>query len=666
MAVSSQEILMNKWILSALVFSITACAPVTAGQVLTGPDGKLTFTIDARNLSGEADYPRGRRLYYKVEIDNEQVIPFSPLGLILKDRNLYWDMKFVSKGEVRKIDKTYSLVQGKRRKQRDTCNEQVFTYANPQGMKLDIVARVYADGVAFRYRVPGRSSGKFTLASVYTGFRIPMEAKAWLLPYDEPTKWTPSYENYYTNGSKIGRPSPTSPGWCFPALFHIRGKYWVLLHEAGLDEGFCGMHLNNNCGAGVYRTTFPHPGEGEAEGRVLPSSALPWTMPWRVIIMSRTPAAIVESGMITNLNPPCAIGDTSWIKPGRVSWEWWKHQVRVRDYELNKTYIDFAADMGWEYCLIDANWNEMKGGDVRDLVKYAATKKVGIILWYNSGGPHNQVTEQPRGRLLDPRIRRDEFTRLNQWGVKAVKVDFFHTDKQFIMNQYLGILRDAAEHKLLVDFHGCTVTRGWSRTWPNLMTMEAVKGEECYGFDPAYPDKAPWYNVILAFTRNAVGAVDYTPVAFSDQKYPRKTSNAHELALAVVYQSGLLHFADEPKSYRSQPDYVRDFMGRVPAQFEDMKFLDGYPGQYVIIARRAKGEQWFVGGISGMKTEKEIELSLDFMGKGDYNLREINDGEKPRSFSTRTKRVRARDKYSVKMGPNGGFVLHIRPPVRIR
>ena len=237
----------------------------------------------------------------------------------------------------------------------------------------------------------------------------------------------------------------------------------------------------------VYRIQFPDPNEGNGVGAIgaTHASSLPWVMPWRVVILGRSLGTIVESTLVTDLSAPCAVKDTSWIKPGRASWSWLSDHDSPQDCTKLKAFVDLAAQMGWEYSLVDANWNIMKNGTIHDLIAYARSKGVGLLLWYNSGGPHNSVTEQPRGTMDIRDVRRFEFERLKQWGIKGVKIDFFQSDKQDIMQLYLDILKDAADYQLMVYFHGCTLPRGWERTYPNLMTMEAVRGAECYSFDQA-------------------------------------------------------------------------------------------------------------------------------------------------------------------------------------
>ena len=405
---------------------------------------------------------------------------------------------------------------------------------------------------------------------------------------------------------------------------------------------------------------LPDPDEGAEQGSIFPESKLPWTMPWRVFLISDRLGDLVESTLVNDLNPPNRIEDISWIQPGRVAWSWWSDHDSPRDFDKQARFIDLAAEMGWEYYLVDANWTLMDGGDVRQLTEYAKKKNVGILLWYNSGGEHNTVTEKPRGCMKLRDVRRFEFEMLKRWGVKGVKVDFFQSDKQNIMQQYLDILQDAADFQMLVNFHGCTAPRGWSRTWPNLVSTEAVKGEECYSFDGKYPQIAPKYNSIIPFTRCVVGPTDLTPCAFSDNVYPHLTTSAHELALSVVMECGLVHFADSVESYRALPEAPRQFLSRVPAAWDDTRWLDGYPGKFAAIARRS-GDQWFLGAINGQEKPLDVKLTADFLSAGKYQVQLIGDGKDARSFGERQFEITADDSIRLSMRPFGGAAIHFSP-----
>jgi hypothetical protein len=299
----------------------------------------------------------------------------------------------------------------------------------------------------------------------------------------------------------------------------------------------------------------------------------------------------------------------------------------------------------------------MKNGNIEKLADYASKKNVGLLLWYNSGGKHNIVTEQPRDLMDNREIRRKEFQRIHELGIKGVKVDFFQSDKADIIRQYIEILEDAAEFRILVNFHGCTLPRGWSRTYPNLVSTEAVRGAESYLFDKLFPEKAPLHLTILPFTRGVVGPTDYTPCGFTDRTYPHLTSNGFELALPVIIESGITHYADTPSVYSNMPEYVINLLKEIPVLWDEMKFLDGYPGQYVVLARRS-GDKWFVAGINGQNKEQIVKIDLSrFTQKG--TLRIITDGAEDRTF-TELEFPSSDGICEINLKPLGGFTGVIR------
>jgi hypothetical protein len=318
-----------------------------------------------------------------------------------------------------------------------------------------------------------------------------------------------------------------------------------------------------------------------------------------------------------------------------------------------------AAEMGWEYSLVDANWDLMTGGNVEQLTKYAAAKNVGILMWYNTGGPHNEVTERPRDIMSDPVKRKEEFQKLASWGVKGVKVDFFQSDKPAIIKQYFDILKDAADNKIMVNFHGCTLPRGWNRTWPNLVSMEAVRGAESYAFDEKYPEMAKWHNTILPFTRNVVGSMDYTPVTFSNQRYPHITTFGHELALSVVFESGIQHFASNCESYLSLPDAPKNFLKTVPAAWDETILLAGYPGKDCVIARKS-GDIWYLGGINGTGEKQVWEIDLSRLPQKEWAATLITDGATEKEFNASEISLTTGEKLKVEVLPYGGFVATLK------
>ncbi|MFV0268385.1 MAG: glycoside hydrolase family 97 catalytic domain-containing protein, partial [Draconibacterium sp.] len=351
-----------------------------------------------------------------------------------------------------------------------------------------------------------------------------------------------------------------------------------------------------------------------------------------------------------------------WIQSGRASWAWWSGYLdNTNDTpEKLKKYIDFAHDMSWEYSLIDAGWDYRKGFDLKEMADYAKKRDVKLLIWYNSGGPINKVDARPRDKMFDPDIRREEMKRISELGISGIKIDFFCSDKQDFMKLYNDILKDAAEFKLLVNFHGCTVPRGWSRTYPNLIGMESVIGEEGYIYHSHYENGAPLHCTILPFTRNVVGPMDYTPVAFSVQQVPHRTSYGFELALSVVFETGITHFADQVEMYKKQPEGVLQFLKDVPSAWNETKFLLGYPGRDVVVARENDND-WYVGGINGEDKTKEMSVDFSFLDQGaTYNATIVADGADNKSFNIYKKIVNSKSLETIRVLPIGGFSIQIK------
>ncbi|HRV07781.1 MAG TPA: glycoside hydrolase family 97 catalytic domain-containing protein [Acidobacteriota bacterium] len=628
------------------------CTRTGAGPwVLTSPTGGVKLEVSLSDASPALQYR-----VLRVEGDEEkEVVASSPLGLVRDDADFSSRLELIDEGKPTRVTVEYELVHGKCSRVRKEAVERVLAFRAASEARLDLVLRVFDDGVAFRYVFPEKDTSQHVVQQELTGFKIPEGSVGYLLPFDPPGQYTPAYEAYFRPEVPVGTPAPTPSGWGFPALFRIAGQAgWVLLTEADLDSSYCGSRLASEAPGGLYRLRFPDAEEGQGVGEVEPRHSLPWQTPWRVIVVGSHPGVIVESTLVTDLSRPGTVQETGWIRPGRVAWSWWSDQESPKLFERQLPFIDLASEMGWEFVLVDANWDEMGEGAVEKLVEYGRGKGVGILLWYNSGGPHNVVTEKPRDRMYDPTVREKEMSWLERVGVKGIKVDFFQSDKQAIVRLYEDILQDAARHRLMVNFHGCTLPRGWTRTYPHLMSMEAVRGAESYIFDPEYPEKAPWHNAVLPFTRNAVGPMDYTPVTFSDNRYPHLTSLGHELALSVVFESGWIHLADSAASYRSQPVEVREFLSSLPAAWDETRYLAGFPGESIVLARR-RGDRWFVAGINGGNDAASMEIDLGSLGLGGKQGILITDTEDAR-LAARGVAVPQDGTLRIELKPRGGFV----------
>lgn len=621
-----------------------SCSPKEKNFKIDSPSGILSVNIQ----SGDEG------VTYSVSSisSGKEVIVIRPskLGLQRNDASFAENITIQGLSGVKEISDSYTMLTGKQKNLAYMANEATISLKNRSGQQLDVVFRIFDEGLAFRYVFPEQTAGTFTVVAEQTAFQISEGAECWMSPYEPSNNYgQPGYEKDYYQ-VKAGDVSPDSIGWAFPLLFKT-GSNWLLISESGLDENYCGTHANNEKGSSNYTIAFPEANERYGKGEVSPSSTLPWKMPWRFIVVGETVADVYESSMVHHLAEPCKLEDTSWIKPGRSSWEWWA-STGGRNVENLKSFIDLAAEMGWEYSLIDGGWPRMHEGSVEQLVSYASQKNVGLSIWYNSGGRRDSTQKDEDFLMFNPDTRDKEFARVAALGIKGIKVDFFASDKQNTIKLYLDILRDAAKHHLLVNFHGCTLPRGWSRTYPNLMSMEAIRGAECYRYSKTYPEMAAKFNTIAAVVRGAVGPTDYTPVAITDNKYPRQTTLAHELALAVVYESGIIHFADKPDGYLNLQEKAKNYLKAVPAIWDETRLLAWEPGELVVVARR-KNENWFISGINGKNEQQnvEIQLPVEFA-----NATLITDGESIDGL--KTENIENLKSHKLTLEPNGGFVIY--------
>lgn len=642
---------MIKYYSIILILFFSCSQKKETGWQIVSPDGSVSSQILMED-SGKLTY----QVFFGTT-DKIELIEASPLGVIREDQR-FDSLKFISVKENKSVDEFYSLKTGKRQENRNYYNEITLNFENKQGSKLDIIFRAYDDGIAFKYYFPQKDKSEYTVTGELSGFNLP-EGLAWMQPYDSSTAYAPAYERNYEGEMAIGTQAPFDDGWCFPALFETQ-DHWILLTEANLKDNFYGSHLSPEAENGLYTITPPEEDEAFGYGNAKAVSTLPWDMPWRVIMLGDQVGDIVESNLVNHLSDPSIIADASWINPGRASWGWWSGYLNQTSDtpEKLKRFIDFAQVMGWEYSLIDAGWNSRKGLDLKELVTYADKRDVKLLLWYNSGGPLNKVNAGPRDFMYYPEMREKEMKRISELGIKGVKIDFFGSDKQDFMKLYIDILEDAAKHKLMVNFHGSTIPRGWSRTYPHLISYESVKGSEGYIYHADFEENAPLHNAILPFTRNVIGSMDYTPVAFSVQQVPHKTSYGHELALSVVFESGIQHFPDKPEVYLGLPEQVVAFLKQVPAAWDDTKFVAGYPGKDIVIARK-QGDVWFIGGINGEGYEKQVEVDFGFLEPGEYEVQIITDGENNKSFKSLRKGITNESSETVKVLPIGGFVMKI-------
>jgi hypothetical protein len=554
---------------------------------------------------------------------DDELVVTARLGVERADTTFERGLAFAGAPTVSQIDERYRIPHGKRRTGHDHATIATFGLVNRTLDPVEVDIRVYDDALAFRYRFPGPTGQRCQVMRELTTITLEADGRAWLQPVS-PADWpADAHDNLYADGPPLATPSPTR-SWHLPATFHT-GCHWLLVGEADLDANYHGSHLTGTPDGRSYAVAGPDPWEGRGRGDAVSSATLPWTLPWRFVVLADSAPALLESTVTTDLARPTTLTDMSWIRPGRASWSWWSDASSPRDVRVLRRYVDLAAEMGWEYALVGPGWTANPDAEMQDLVRRATQRGVGLWLWYNSGGPHTDEAAEPRDLMHEVGVRRRELARIASWGVVGVTVGFFHSDKQDGIARYLDILEDAAEARLMVAFRDCTIPRGWERTWPHLMTMQAVRGAEWYRINRSFADDAVWHNTLLPFTRNVVGPMDYTPVTFSDTFRPHRTTTAHELALAVVYESGVVHMADSAESYRAQNPAVLDVLRTVPAAWDDVVGLAGTPGERVVLARRAD-DTWWLAGINGRTPHPGTELDLRRLGTLAGTWRIVHDG----------------------------------------
>lgn len=630
------------WLMLVVLTGLCSCQSDI--NTMSSPDGKITVSFSLR--SGEP--------VYSVYKNDTLLLDTSQLGIVMRDEAFSKNLKLVSASADKLVQENFTMLQGKRTNVQYEANERKFLLENSSGKKMEVQFRVSNDGVAFRYAFADQSQDEKQILNEKTSFHFTKNTTAFLQPMSiAKTGWSqvnPCYEEFYQKEIPVSTPSPIPAGWVYPALFHT-GNHWLLITESGLRRNYCGTHLAAESPDGEYFISFPDSLENFPGGGVNPATTLPFETPWRIIAIGSL-KTIVESDLGVALADPSTEKDITYIRPGYSSWSWALLKDDSTVFDVQKKFIDYAAGMQWEYCLVDADWDRKIGYEkAKQLADYASEKNIGLLLWYNSAGSWNTTPYTPKDKLLTPGSREAEFSKLNEMGVKGIKIDFFGGDGQSMIAYYLDILENAAKHKLLVNFHGATIPRGWHRTYPNLMNAEAVKGFEYVTFEQVNADEQPGHCTILPFTRNVFDPMDFTPLSLDTvPRINRKTSDGFELALSVVFNAGIQHFVETPTGMKKQPSFITDFLRALPTQWDDTKFIQGYPGKEVVLAR-VFNNQWYVAGINGENIPKTLSLDLSFLPKGNYAV--ITDSGK----SVEKKMISVTDKTILRVQPNGGFVI---------
>lgn len=590
---------------------------------ITSPDGKLVVTV--ADMDG--------RPSYSVSYDNVLFLKPSPLGMIANIGDFSSGMSLEKNVSTNKIDETYELASIKKSKVRYVANEAVFSFTQQEKTIYDVIFRISNNDVAFKYKMyPQGETLSCVVKQEATGFAFPDGTTTFLCPQSKPmggfARTSPSYETSYTADDVAGK-NGWGEGYTFPCLFRNGDNGWTLVSETGVNGGYCASRLLGHK-EGVYTIGFPQEGEANGNGTVSPGIALPGETPWRTITVGKTLAPIVETTVPFDVVKPLyqAKGEYTY---GRGSWSWIIGMDGSTNYKEQLRYIDFSAAMGYQSVLVDALWDKQIGRDkIEELAKYGKNKGVALYLWYNSNGYWNDAPQTPRGIMDNAIARRKEMKWMQSIGIRGIKVDFFGGDKQMTMQLYEDILSDANEYGLLVIFHGCTLPRGWERMYPNFASSEAVLASENLHFSQGSCDHEAFNATLHPFIRNTVGSMDFGGSAlnkyYNADNAPRGsrrvTSDVYALATAVLFQSPVQHFALAPNNLTDAPSWAIDFMKEVPTTWDEVRFIDGYPGKYVILARR-HGDKWYIAGVNAQKETLKLKVNLPM----------FSNGEKVRLFS---------------------------------
>jgi hypothetical protein len=646
---------MEKNLLLLLAFLVTGVIKATEVKIIS-PDNKLVVII-----TDETGKPS-----YSITYNNKEFLKKSPLGLNTNIGDFSQQLSIGSDVERKTINESYRLEMIKRSNVTYTANEATITFNQDSKPVFDLIFRISNNDVAFRYKIyPKIETAVCVVNKELTGFALPQGTSTFLCPQMQPmtgfARTAPSYETPYAADDEMGK-NGRGFGYTFPTLFRVNNNGWVLISETGVDGSYCASHLNGNAD-GLYSIAYPMPEENNGNGTAAPGVSLPGYTPWRTITVGETLAPIVETTIAFDVVKPKfeALHNYKYTKG---SWSWIMKMDENTVYDVQKEYIDFSAKMGWETILVDALWDTQIGRDkIEELANYGKNKGVGLYLWYNSNGYWNDAPQGPRGIMDKLANRRKEMAWMQRIGVKGIKVDFFGGDKQVTMQLYEDILHDANDFGLLVLFHGCTLPRGWERMYPNYVASEAVLASEMLHFSQDICNNEAFNATIHPFIRNTMGAMDFGGSVLNEywnatnepsRGSKRVTSDVFELATAILFQSSVQHFALAPNNLNDAPAWAIDFMKKVPTTWDETVFIDGYPGKYVILARR-NGDRWYVAAVSAENNSKKIKVSLPMINSGSQ-LQVYSDNNSLQG-SVKAIKLSKNNTVEIQMPKNGGFVI---------
>lgn len=641
--------------ISLLTISLLTAASALGVASVAGPDGKLLVSVD---VTGDGEP------VYGVSYDGKPFITSSPLGLVTNIGDFSRGLLLSDVSDAMMPAVSYSLPNIKKSRVDYEANEAWFTFAKDSVPVFAVQFRVSNNDVAFRYKVlPQGDTRSAVILEEATGFDFPDGTVSFMAPQSKPmngfARTSPSYETPYGVDEPIGR-NGWGEGYTFPCLFKNPDGGWALVSETGVDGSYCGSRLlwKDDC----YTIGFPQEGEMNGLHSVTPGIPLPGFTPWRTVTVGNSLAPIVETTVPFDVVSPKYEASRDYTY-GKGTWSWIIGMDGATNYDEQRRYIDFAAAMGYNSVLVDALWDTQIGYDrIEELSRYAASKGVALYLWYNSNGYWNDAPQGPRGIMNDAVARRKEMKWMRDNGIRGIKVDFFGGDKQPMMQLYEDILADANDYGLLVIFHGCTLPRGWERMYPNYAASEAVLASENLHFSQGSCDAEAFNATIHPFVRNTVGSMDFGGSALN--KYynaankpggsRRVTSDVFALATAVLFQSPVQHFALAPGNLTDAPAWAVDFMKEVPVLWDETRYIDGYPGKYVVLARR-HGDTWYIAGVSAQKEPVTVALELPMFAPSQKVTVYSDDSEL--QGSVKEMKIDKKQRLKITMPCNGGVLI---------
>ena len=649
---------MKKLILMAMNLLVTLSA-LAEDVKTTSPDGRLVVNVSCE----------GGRLYYDATLDGQRMLEKSALGLKTSIGDFTRELSIVN-SQLSIVSNSYQMRGTKASSNAYKATKAVIDIENKDHQRFSIIFQVSDNDIAFRYAIPrqkwqGKEPKRLRIKSELSSFNFPDGTTTFISPQIGPESgWEqtkPSYEEGYSADAPMDTPSQYNHGYIFPALFHLPNG-WALVAETGVSSGYCGSHLSDYQAGTGYTVAYPDAGENNGYGTDFAAIPLPGETPWRTITLGSSLKPIAETTISYDLIEPLYEPSTDY-KPGRYTWSWLIWQDNSVNYDDQVKFIDLASAMGFEYCLVDNWWDTQIGRDrIEELSKYAQSKGVHLLLWYNSNGFWNDAPQTPRNCMSTAIAREREMTWLQRIGVKGIKVDFFGGDKQETMRLYEDILSDANRHGLQVVFHGCTVPRGWERMYPNFVASEAVLASENLFFGEEATFREGFDLTLHPFCRNATASMDWGGIILNKyiskdnkSRHTRKTTDIFELASGLIMQTSVQCVAIQPNNLDELPEFELDFLRGLPTTWEETRFIDGYPGRYVVLARKATDGQWHVAGLNALKEPLTLTLDLPMFAPGE-TLRYYVDEPTGKPTAT-TIKIDKKGRAKVTIQPNGGFII---------